>query len=305
MILPVVGVDFTSAPSRRKPITVAVGVLDVGAGDRVYRLKTILELPDFEAFDSFLCDSGPWIGGFDLPFGQPRELVVHEGWPTAWPALVPHYCGLTRDHLRERFRRFCNGRPVGGKFAWRRTDRPAGSSPAMRWAQPPVAWMMHAGIGRMLEAGLVFPAHRHPARTAGDPPRSTMALGDQRLALVADPGFAVRRVTRKPYKRDVRSATGRPSDPSEALRAKARDRARAEILSAMERDRSGLGVALVVPRRLRPRVLADGSGDLLDAAICGLQACRATLMPRWGLPQRLDPLEGWIATVPERPVQGD
>ena len=36
----------------------------------------------------------------------------------------------------------------------------------------------------------------------------------------------------------------------------------------------------------------------LDAAICGLQAAHASLQPRYGFPRDLDPLEGWIATVP-------
>jgi len=34
--------------------------------------------------------------------------------------------------------------------------------------------------------------------------------------------------------------------------------------------------------------------------ICGLQAAHATLLPGYGLPARLDPLEGWIASVPAR-----
>ncbi|MFM8413568.1 MAG: DUF429 domain-containing protein, partial [Planctomycetota bacterium] len=154
----VLGVDFTSAPRPAKPITVAVGRLARDAGP-VYRLETIRELTSLDAFDAFLREPGPWLAGFDLPFGQPRPLAVYEGWPCDWPELVVTYCGLPRERLRRRFRRWCDARPAGDKFAWRKADKPAGSSPAMRWANPPVAWMMHAGIGRMLAAGLVFPAH--------------------------------------------------------------------------------------------------------------------------------------------------
>ena len=160
----VIGVDFTSAPGRRKPITAAVGRLFRGRGRAVYRLDTLHAIESFAAFEAFLREPGPWLGGFDLPFGQARSLVVHEGWPTSWPALVRFYCGQPRERLRDVFRRWCAARPPGDKFAWRRADKPAGSSPAMRWAHPPVAWMMHAGIGRMLDAGLVFPAHAHPRR---------------------------------------------------------------------------------------------------------------------------------------------
>jgi hypothetical protein len=45
-------------------------------------------------------------------------------------------------------------------------------------------------------------------------------------------------------------------------------------------------------------MIADGSGDLLDAVICALQAAHAATLPRYGLPRSLDPLEGWIAAVP-------
>jgi len=45
-------------------------------------------------------------------------------------------------------------------------------------------------------------------------------------------------------------------------------------------------------------LLNDGSGDLLDAVICALQAAHASRLPRYGFPSDLDPLEGWIASVP-------
>jgi hypothetical protein len=44
---------------------------------------------------------------------------------------------------------------------------------------------------------------------------------------------------------------------------------------------------------------ADASGDLLDAALCMLQAAWAAGQgaPRFGLPKRMDALEGWIITA--------
>ncbi len=47
-------------------------------------------LQRFEALDGFgrwLAQPGPWVGGFDFPFGLPRELVEHLGWPRDWLAL--------------------------------------------------------------------------------------------------------------------------------------------------------------------------------------------------------------------------
>jgi hypothetical protein len=55
---------------------------------------------------------GQWIGGFDLPFGQPRSLIEHEGWPTDWPEFVRFYCGEPRYRLREAFKRWCDARKI-------------------------------------------------------------------------------------------------------------------------------------------------------------------------------------------------
>ena len=60
------GVDFSSAPSQRKPITVAVG-LNPTAEDPVYRLEIIREIETLEAFDRMLTEPQQWLGGFDLP----------------------------------------------------------------------------------------------------------------------------------------------------------------------------------------------------------------------------------------------
>ena len=279
----VLGCDFTSAPTRRKPITVAVGRLVERRSAARYVVETIRSLESLDAFAALLRTEGPWIGGFDLPFSQPRPLIEHEGWPTRWPAFVEFYCRQPRDGLRRTFRRWCDARPAGAKFAWRATDRPAGSSPAMRWANPPVAWMMHAGIGRMLAAGLSFPAHDHPRRT-----RSRSRLGrTARVAFEAYPGFTARHVTRLSYKSD----TAARQTPDRRQRRRA-------ILRALETGRAGLGVTVEIPAIWRWRIVADGAGDLLDAVICGLQAGHALRGPRLGLPLRLDPLEGWIASVP-------
>lgn len=277
----VFGIDFTSAPRPAKPITVAVGRL-IGGPHPVYELETVRELATFAAFEAFLREPGPWVGGFDLPFGQPRALIHHEGWPDSWPAFVRFYCRQPRQLLRDRFRAWCDSRPTGDKFAWRRADKPAGSSPAMRWTNPPVAWMMQAGIERMLAADLVFPAHRHPT---GRGPRP--GTGRHRIALEAYPGFTARQICRGSYKSDV---------PAQQTPDRAANRKR--IVSGLVSGKAGLAPQLSISHHWRRKLSADGGGDRLDAVICGLQAAHACLQPAYGLPRDLDPLEGWIAAVP-------
>ena len=283
----VLGIDFTSAPRPAKPITVAVGCLS-GGPRPVYSLETIRELTTLADFEAFLREPGPWLGGFDLPFGQPRTLIAHDGWPKAWPAFAKFYCREPREAIRERFRAWCNARPVGDKFAWRKADKPAGSSPAMRWTNPPVAWMMHAGIGRMLEAGLVFPAHQHPP---GRRPRP--GVGSARIALEAYPGFTARQVCRGSYKSYV---------PAQQTPARAANRRL--IIRGLVAGTAGLAPRLDISEGWRRRLAADGGGDLLDAVICSLQAAEAAGRRNYGLPPNLDPLEGWIASVPSPGPRG-
>ena len=121
------GVDFTSAPRKAKPITVAR--LDPVSSDRCV-LAGVEALADWPSFDAFLARPGPWVAGFDMPFGLPRELVEALGWPQDWPSLMRHYAALDRPTIRATFMAYCDARPVGAKFAHRATDGPAG--PARR-----------------------------------------------------------------------------------------------------------------------------------------------------------------------------
>ena len=271
------GCDFTSAPSRRKPITLAVGHTDRG---RVL-LERIEHFETLDAWGDRLKDVGAWVGGFDLPFGLPRELVVALGWPTDWTACMAHFASLSRDDIRETFAGFCSARPVGGKFAHRATDGPAGSSPSMKWVNPPVAFMLHAGVPRLIAAGVTLPGLQ-----AGDPAR---------VALEAYPGLLAR---------SVLGTTSYKSD-EKAKQTPERLIARKTLIHALEGGQAPLlqatGLRLKLSHAQRDGLADDASGDALDAVLCLLQAAWAQHQheaghPRYGLPA-FDPLEGWIVTA--------
>ena len=65
------GLDFTSAPSYRKPITCAVGIITADW----LRVEGLIALISFVEFEQFLSQPGPWLAGLDFPFGQPRKLI--------------------------------------------------------------------------------------------------------------------------------------------------------------------------------------------------------------------------------------
>ena len=266
------GCDFSSSPSVRKSIALAWGAWR----DKRLVLETLQTCTSLEAFEQALHTPGPWVGGFDLPFGLPRELVTTLEWPLSWKACIDHFASLSREQIRSTFKAFCDNRPVGGKFAHRATDIPAGSSPSMKWVNPPVAYMLHAGVPLMLQAGLDFPG---------------LYEGDtQRVALEAYPGWLARQlIGSRSYKSDDKAK----QTPERLI-------ARKDILQALVSGQ--VGVTLYLRPAQHDALVADASGDKLDAVLCMVQA--ATAQQRhaagdklYGLPPEMDALEGWIVGV--------
>jgi len=269
------GCDFSSSPSKRKPIVLAWGYVQSG---RV-RLDELESLATLGAFSDRM-SQGHWIGGFDLPFGLPRELVSALGWPDEWESCIRHYANLSRSDIRAAFAAFCNARPDGAKFAHRATDRPARSSPSMKWVNPPVAYMLHAGVPRLLDAKVHFPGIQAPAAET------------PRVALEAYPGLLAREVLgNRSYKSDDR-----------AKQTPERFIARKDLLNALELGQNRLNLRLMLSHAQRDLLADDASGDSLDATLCLMQAAWAAQQHaggnnRYGLPVHMDSLEGWIVTA--------
>ena len=274
------GCDFSSSPSQRKPIVLALGHVAQG---RV-QLRELARLPTLEAFADWLKQPLAWVGGFDLPFGLPRELVQTLGWPTEWQACMQHYAALSRADIRDTFKAFCDARPVGGKFAHRATDIPAGSSPSMKWVNPPVAYMLHAGVPLLMQAGVYLPRLQVPALGSGQ-------NAEQRIALEAYPGLLARElIGNTSYKSDDKAR----QTPERLI-------ARKQLLQALELGQTRLGLRLKLTHAQHDTLVDDASGDSLDAVLCMVQAAWAHTQhaagdAHYGLPV-CDPLEGWIVTA--------
>ena len=275
-----VGCDFSSSPTRRKPIVMAWGRLH---GHAVV-LERLESLPSLEAFEQWLLEPRAWTAGFDMPFGLPRELVTTLGWPLTWEACMRHYLTLSRADIRAAFAGFCDARPTGGKFAHRMCDGPAGSSPSMKWVNPPVAYMLHAGVPRLLNAGVALPGLWSPSAVHDPLPR--------RVALEAYPGLLAREILgKRSYKSD---------DP--AKQTPDRLITRKDLLTGLEAGHTRLGLRLKLTHAQRDALVDDAKGDALDAVLCLLQVAwgqrhhaQGDLL--YGLPADLDPLEGWILTA--------
>ncbi|MCL2657416.1 MAG: DUF429 domain-containing protein [Betaproteobacteria bacterium] len=266
-----IGVDFTSAPSARKPITAARGRLS----GNILKFEALENFPDWPSFEKLLQRPGPWLGAFDFPFGLPREGVFSLGWPLEWAALVRHCHHLGKTAFRAALDTDRQSRAKGSRYPHRATDRPAVSHSPFKLVNPPVGLMFLAGAPRLLAAGLHLPGQH-----SGDP---------MRIALEAYPGLLARAIATRPYKSDeLRKQTSE--------RAEARRR----ILTALKSGKHPLCISLQCSAADSNALIADARGDQLDAVLALIQAGWAWQQRKrnFGLPDVIDPIEGWILGAP-------
>jgi hypothetical protein len=268
--LPLLGVDFTSAPGRSKPITVARGRL-LGP---VLRVDAVQALPTMAAFEALLAEPGPWLGAFDFPFGLPRAFVesLQLGADAAAVSAEVHRRCADRRAFRALVDGWGNSRPAGQRLVHRATDTAmagVSSSSPLQTRYVPVGFMWFEGFSRLVAAGVDLPG---------------LAPGDAtRRALEGYPGLLAHElIGRRSYKnRD---------EPDRLI-------ARKDIVEALEQGRTRLGLRIRLTHALRDELVADASGDRLDALLCAVQAAWASRQPRFGQPKAVDPVEGWITSA--------
>ena len=264
------GIDFTVAPSRRKPVTVARGRMLGG----VLRLDGVDALQDLAGFERVIAEPGPWVGAFDFPFGLPRAFVEDQGLGGDADAVIAAVRGRCADRMAWRafIDAWGNTRPAGQRLLHRRTDRAltgVTSTSPLQTRYVPVGFMYYEGWARLVAAGVSAPGLR-----AGDPAR---------VALEGYPGLLAHEL--------IGARSYKNHDGAERLIA------RKDIVDALEQGRTRLGLRLKLTHAQREALVDDASGDRLDAVLCLAQAAWASGRPGWGMPEGVDPVEGWIVTA--------
>lgn len=303
------GLDFSCAPTARKPLTLARG-LRVG---QVVRLDGLDEAPSLAEFDAWLQPGHALTGAgcvmaCDFPFGLPRPFVdalnLHgpeglvgalgdgegagDGTEAAGPAPTDRLAEALVRTVGDRagFQRLVDGwgehwdaqRAAGSKLLHRRTDHVApglSSTSPLQTRYVPVGKMFFEGLPRLVRADFTLPGQRLGQRPA-------------HIALEAWPGLLAAQVIGR--QRSYKSETD--ATPERLL-------ARMDLIDALEQGRTPWGLRLKLRPAQRDHLVQDPKGDRVDAVLCLMQAAWAHAQAeagdtRWGLPVDLDPVEGWI-----------
>jgi hypothetical protein len=263
----VLGIDFTSAPGRRKPITCLSCVLE----GNVLRATRLEKWETFGEFDDTLQMDGPWIAGIDFPFGQARKFITTIGWPLSLHDYVSHAHGLGRVGFRNALDAYRAQRPKGDREHRRATDVAAGAISPQKLYGVPVGMMFFEGAPRLIQAGVTIPR---------------LQLGDQsRIVVEAYPGVLARRhIGTRSYKNDGKAK-------QTELHLSARYELFSRITSGSCLKDYGLSIEAT------DTLAFDPTGDSIDALLCAIQAGWSWSLrdSGFGAPNEVDPLEGWIA----------
>lgn len=263
----VLGVDFTSAPSARKPISCAVASFD----GHCLTLRELVHWHSFSEFETALAETGPWIAGMDFPFGQSRRFIENIGWPRHWDKYVRKLAALERRQFRQALEDYKRDRPAGDKHHRRACDRLSRSQSPQTLYGTPVGLMFFEGAARLLQAGVHLPFHHDGDRS--------------RVVLEAYPGLAARSlIGNRSYKSDTR-----------AKQSAEHREARMDIWSRLTsaEGKAMYGFSVDAPKQL----IDDPGADDLDALLCAVQAAWGwnRRQSNFGAPSGLDKLEGWIS----------
>jgi hypothetical protein len=265
------GIDFTSAPSRKKPITCAVCKLQINH----LRVQDCLKLVSFSDFEAFLRSNGPWVAALDFPFGLPSDLISNLGWPERWEDYLQIISLMGKKMFEETLKCYWKSRAKGDKLHLRKTDILAGARSPMMLYRVPVGKMFFEGATRILQANVSM----LPCRP----------MANSRIVVESYPALVARKfIGKQSYKSDERSK-----------QTKDREMTRLEIVNGLRSSKIEklYGLRVELSDEISERLVEDPMGDELDAVLSSVQSGWAWLkrFSDLDLPEMCRKIEGWIA----------
>ena len=271
------GLDFSSSPTRKKPITCVVCELNEGgefSNGNNLTLQNCLTMPTFADFETFLRSDGPWLAALDFPFGQPRQLITNLGWPTEWADYMQLIASMSKLEFEQTLAHYRASRLPGDKYHLRITDRLANARSPMMLHRVPVGKMFFQGAPRLLASGAsILPCY---------PTQSNRIVVEGYPALVARKWLG-----KRSYKSDER-----------ARQTLEQAQARRDLLTGLCSPALFIhyGLCLSIADDMATMLIEEPMGDLLDALLCAIQATWVYTQrgSNYGIPPNCDKNEGWI-----------
>jgi hypothetical protein len=263
------GVDFTSRPSKAKPIVCAECELQ----EKTLTLVQIHALTTFRMFEALLETPAPWYCGIDAPFSQPRKLIEDLRLPLEWSAYVSAFAAMGKEGFVQCLNDYRIKRPIGQKEHLREVDKVAKSISPMKLYGVPVGKMFFELAPRLIRTSLNIPVLRPTL--------------DKRTVLEVYPSLVARAfIGRQSYKSDIKEQ-----------QTQERKKTRANLVKGLESSKlqEHYGLSINLDAKQRTLLIDDAKGDTLDALLAALQTAWAYPQKDFGFPEGVDGLEGWIA----------
>lgn len=265
----VLGVDFTSAPRKSKPITVAWAILD----GELLDIMSIIPLTSLDIFEGELKQGLLRFGtivGLDFPFSQPRRFLDAMRWGYDWTSVVSTIESMSMDDFVGQLKSYRDAQPAGEKHHLRRCDALAGAVSPMMVYGVPVGRMWFRGAPILQRSGLsVLPC---------------APTDSERVALEVYPALLAQYLLGE--KRSYKVDDARKADDAQRS-------AREDMLDVLQK-RVNYGLRVQLVPGIAEQAIADHTGDVLDAILACVQAAWASTMPNFGIPKDANTLEGWI-----------
>ena len=257
------GADYTSAPRKRKPITVCHAELD-GSELRVVRLE---DCPSHADFEEVLKEVS--LIGIDAPLGQPREFLE-----SIYPEvrtredLITALGKETMATWVEKCRSYRGS--DGERELFRQCDRDAQACSPMKCFFIPVGRMFLRAVQSLDHCGFVLGGLQN----------------GEKKAVEAYPTLAVYNLTgQRSYKTD---------DPKKDTEARRDVRRQAVNALRSTEPLPGYGLKLKIREDILAGLADDPKADRLDAILAAVQTAWAATQPNFGVPVSVDPREGSI-----------
>jgi hypothetical protein len=272
------GIDFTSAPSRKKPITVAECVFI----KQKLTVLSIQNLTDFFQFEGLLGSTKtPWVMAIDFPFSMPKFWLEAMNWPTSWAESVQFISNMTLPEFVHCIKLYRDSQPKGHKHHFRPIDRAAKGQSPMMVHYTPVGRMFYQGAPRLLKSNAsIFPF---------------MKRSPEHVIVEGYPALIARRYCgSSSYKTD----SPKKKTPHQLnAQEKARHDIIAGIASAAFKHEFNFEVNWAQGFNTN-QLVADDTGDQLDALLSAVQSAWAYTQHEhhYGIPSlaKFGSAEGWV-----------